>query len=67
MRDKFFIIDMGYVMNWLYNWTLKVDNYEEPSATGLDYELVAKFAQEFMELYDEIYFKQWQISVVGGQ
>ena len=64
MRDKFFIIDMGYVMNWLYNWTLIVDNYEEPSVS---YELFAKFGQGFVELYDEIYFKQWQISVVGGQ
>ena len=67
MRDKFFIIDMGYVMNWLYNWTLIVDNFEEPSATGVSYELFAKFGQGFVELYDEIYFKQWQISVVGGQ
>ena len=58
---------MGYVMHGSYNWALKADNNEEAIATGLDYELVAKFAQEFMELYDEIYFKQWQISVVGGQ
>ena len=54
-------------MHGSYNWALKADNNEETLATGLDYELVAKFAQEFMELYDEIYFKQWQISVVGGQ
>ena len=58
---------MGYVMHGSYNWALKADNNEETIATGLDYELVAKFAQEFMELYDEIYFKQWQINVVGRQ
>ena len=58
---------MGYVMHGSYNWALKADNNEETIDTGLDYELVAKFAQEFMELYDEIYFKQWQINVVGGQ
>ncbi len=56
MHDKFFIIDMDYVMHGSYNWTLIANYNEEILATALDYDLVAKFAKEFMELYNKIYF-----------
>ena len=32
-------------------------NNKEPLATALDHELVVKFAKEFMELYNGIYFQ----------
>ena len=32
------------------------ENNGEPLATALDPELIAKFAKEFMELYNGIYF-----------
>lgn len=56
MHDKFCIIDMDYVMHGSYNWTPTANNNEETLATALDHELVAKFAKEFMELYNGIYF-----------
>ena len=65
--DKFCIIGIDYVMHGSYNWTSKANDSEEILATTLDHELIAKFAKEFMELYNGIYFKQWQISVAGGQ
>lgn len=54
--DKFCIIDMYYVIHESYNWTLKTNDNEETLATALDYELVVKFAKEFMELCNGIYF-----------
>ena len=56
MHDKFCIIDIDCVMHGLYNWTPTATNNEETLATALDHELVAKFAKEFIELYNEIYF-----------
>ena len=32
------------------------ENNEEPLATALNHELIAKFAKGFMELYNGIYF-----------
>ncbi len=56
MHDKFCIIDMDYVMHGSYNWTPTANYNEETLATALDHELVIKFAKEFMELYNGIYF-----------
>ena len=56
MHDKFFIIDMDYVMHGSYNWTLIANYNEETLATALDYDLVAKFAKEFIELYNGVNF-----------
>ncbi|MFR2518122.1 phospholipase D-like domain-containing protein [Peptostreptococcus stomatis] len=56
MHDKFCIIDMDYVMHGSYNWTPTANKNVETLATALDHELVAKFAKEFMELYNGIYF-----------
>ena len=56
MHDKFCIIDMDYVMHGSYNWTPTANKNVETLATALDRELVAKFAKEFMELYNGIYF-----------
>ncbi|OQR02157.1 hypothetical protein B6U49_08285 [Ligilactobacillus salivarius] len=52
MHDKFCIIDMDYVMHGSYNWTPTANCNEETLATALDHELVLKFANEFMELYN---------------
>lgn len=52
MHDKFCIIDMDYVMHGSYNWTPTANCNEETLATTLDHELVLKFANEFMELYN---------------
>ena len=43
-------------MHESYNWTSIANNSEEILATTLDHELIAKFAKEFMELYNGIYF-----------
>lgn len=56
MHDKFCIIDMDYVMHESYNWTPTANKNVETLATALDHELVTKFATEFMELYNGIYF-----------
>lgn len=53
MHDKFCIIDMDYVMHGSYNWTSTANYNEETLATALDHELVAKFATQFMELYNK--------------
>ena len=53
---KFCIIDMDYVMHGLYNWTLTANNNDETLTTAFDHELATKFAKEFMELYNGIYF-----------
>ena len=37
------------------SWTSTANDSEEILATTLDHELIAKFAKEFMELYNEIY------------
>lgn len=52
MHDKFCIIDMDYVMHGSYNWIPTANCNEETLATALDHELVLKFANEFMELYN---------------
>ena len=56
MHDKFFIIDMDYVMHGSYNWIPTANKNVETLVTALDYGLVKKFAKEFMELYNGIYF-----------
>ena len=56
MYDKFCTIDIDYVMYGSYNWTSTANDSEEILATTLDHELIAKFAKEFMELYNGIYF-----------
>ena len=56
MHDKFCTIDIDYVMHGSYNWTSTANDSEEILATILDHELVKKFAKEFMELYNGIYF-----------
>ena len=56
MHDKFCIIDMDYVMHSSYNWIPTANYNEETLSTALDHELVKKFAKEFMELYNGIYF-----------
>lgn len=38
------------------SWTSTGNDSEEILATTLDHELIAKFAKEFMELYNGIYF-----------
>lgn len=55
MHDKFCIIDMDYVMHGSYNWTPTANYNEETLATALDHELVSKFADEFMKLYNVTY------------
>ena len=52
MHDNFCIIDMDYVIHGSYNWTLTANYNEETLVSELDYELVKKFAKEFMELYN---------------
>ena len=47
------IIDMDYVMHGSYNWTPTANNNDETLATALDHDLVAKFASEFMLMYNE--------------
>jgi len=53
MHHKFCIIDMDYVMHGSYNWTPTANNNNETLATALDHDLVAKFASEFMLMYNE--------------
>ena len=48
--------DIDCVMDGLYNWTPTANKNVETLATALDRELVTKFAKEFIELYNEIYF-----------
>ena len=38
------------------SWTSTANDSEEILAITLDHELIAKFAKEFMELYNGIYF-----------
>ena len=53
MHHKFCIIDMDFVMHGSYNWSPTANNNDETLATALDHELVAKFATEFMLMYNE--------------
>ena len=43
-------------MHGSYNWIPTANYNKETLATALDHELVAKFAKEFMELYNGNYF-----------
>ena len=43
-------------MHGSYNWTPTANKNVETLATALDREFVAKFAKEFMELYNGFYF-----------
>lgn len=52
MHDKFCIIDMDYVMHGSYNWTHTANYNKETLSTAVDHELVLKFADEFMLLYN---------------
>lgn len=54
--DKFCTIDIDYVVYGSYNWTSTANDSEEILATTLGHELIAKFAKEFIELYNGIYF-----------
>ena len=53
-KDKFCIVDLDYVMHGSYNWSKNANYNEETLATALDREFVSKFADEFMEIYNEI-------------
>ena len=53
MHDKFYIIDMDYVMHGSYNWTFTANYNEDTLANEMDHELVAKFATQFMEIYNK--------------
>lgn len=44
---------MGYVVHGSYNWTPAANNNEETLATVLDHTLVSRFADEFIQLYNE--------------
>ena len=53
MHDKFCIVDLDYIMHGSYNWT-KAANYNgETLVTTVDRDLVKKFADEFMKIYNE--------------
>lgn len=53
MHDKFCIIDFEYVMHGSYNWTKSANYNDETLATALDRDLVKKFADEFIRLYNK--------------
>ncbi|MFV0250377.1 MAG: phospholipase D-like domain-containing protein [Bacilli bacterium] len=55
MHHKFCIVDLDYVMHGSYNWSKNANNNEETLATALDREFVSKFADEFMEVYNETF------------
>lgn len=53
MHDKFCIVDLDYIMHGSYNWT-KAANYNgETLVTTVDRDLVKKFADEFLKIYNE--------------
>lgn len=53
MHDKFCIVDLDYIMHGSYNWT-KAANYNgETLVTTVDRNLVKKFADEFLKIYNE--------------
>ena len=53
-------------MHGSYNWTPTANYNEETLSIALDCELVTKFAKEFIELYNGIYFKKRRKSRVCG-
>lgn len=53
MHDKFYIIDMDYVMHGSYNWTFTANYNEDTLSNEMDHELVAKFVTQFMEIYNK--------------
>ena len=52
LHDKFCIIDFEFVMHGSYNWSKNARNNDETLETALDRDLVKKFADEFMRLYN---------------
>ena len=53
MHDKFCIVDLDYIMHGSYNWT-KAANYNgETLVTTVDRDLVKKFTDEFLKIYNE--------------
>lgn len=55
MHNKFCIIDFEYVMHGSYNWTKTANYNNETLAISLDRDLVKKFADEFIRLYNNGY------------
>lgn len=53
MHHKFCIVDLDYVMHGSYNWSKNANNNEETLATALDRQFVSKFADEFIEIYNQ--------------
>ncbi|MEO4055096.1 phospholipase D-like domain-containing protein [Solibacillus sp. CAU 1738] len=53
LHDKFCIIDFEFVMHGSYNWSKNARNNKETWATAIDRSFVKKFADEFMQLYNE--------------
>lgn len=53
LHDKFCIIDFEFVMHGSYNWSKAARMNEETLATAIDKDLVRKFSDEFMRLYNE--------------
>lgn len=53
MHHKFCIIDFDYVMHGCYNWTKSANYNDETLEISLDRDLVKKFADEFMRLYNK--------------
>jgi len=53
LHDKFCIIDFEFVIHGSYNWSNTARGNDETLSTALDRDLVNKFAEEFMRLYNE--------------
>lgn len=53
LHDKFCIIDFEFVMHGSYNWSKAARMNEETLSTAIDRDLVRKFSDEFMRLYNE--------------
>lgn len=53
MHNKFCIIDFDYVMHGSYNWSKNAEGNEETLSTALDRDLVCKFLDQFIELYNK--------------
>jgi phosphatidylserine/phosphatidylglycerophosphate/cardiolipin synthase-like enzyme len=52
-HDKFCIIDFEYVMHGSFNWSKNANHNDETLATALDRDFAKKFADEFINLYNE--------------
>lgn len=52
-HDKFCVIDFEYVMHGSFNWSKNAINNDETLATALDRDFAKKFADEFINLYNE--------------